>query len=407
VKRLFFFIAAIFLLTSLSSCEFLFGSRQDDQVDDIFDQGRIDPNLVPQSVGYVPILPVWGQFKNPVDVYVGYDEMVYVVDDDGLKILDLKGELHRTIPIYKAREVTQDRRIHTYVAGRIKVLIGGQEKDLPAVYHLKFTAGADGPVFVDTLIHPFCDASRKNIGYRIEDLRVEFTGLVCRADNGLYVSRAGPVNDLTSYARPDNTILVFDESGTNTGYSIGLNPITPSLKSVIGVSALAGFVGPPQKLYGVNETHDFILCQASQDYTIEYRTLWIREVFDPDAGITYAENSALLSFDYTKADKFLYDLNRFSKPEDVYVAPDQTAYIFIVDSGKDSLFLFTSKGYEGINPPANSSYTKNVLVSFGGYGAGLFQFKDPSGVCYYKKTVYVADKGNNRIIRYRLSTDLE
>jgi hypothetical protein len=48
-----------------------------------------------------------------------------------------------------------------------------------------------------------------------------------------------------------------------------------------------------------------------------------------------------------------------------------------------------------------------VLASFGGEGAGPFQFVDPSGVCYFRRTVFVADKGNGRIIRYQLSTDLE
>ena len=44
--------------------------------------------------------------------------------------------------------------------------------------------------------------------------------------------------------------------------------------------------------------------------------------------------------------------------------------------------------------------------------AGYVQFRadefvDPSGVCYFRRTVFVADKGNGRIIRYQLSTDLE
>ena len=406
-NRLLDLLFDLILLSVFTSCDFLFGSRKDNQVDQIFAQGRIDPNLVPQNVGYVPIMPIWSNFSNPVDIFVGYDEMIYVVDDKGLNILDLKGTLHRIIPIYKARDIIQDRRIHTYVTGKVKVLINGQEKELACIYHLKNTATAAGPVFVDTLIHPFCDASRKNIGFRNDDLQVEFTGLAVRADNILYVSRTGPVNDLTSFARPDNTILFFDETGKNTGYTNGLNPVTPNLKSVLGVSSIAGFVGPPQKLYGVNESHDFILCQASQSQNIEYRVLWIKETSDPDAGTVYGENPSMLNLDHTKADGFLYDLNKFKKPEDIYIAPDQSGYIFVVDSGKDSLYVFTNKGYEGVNPPANSTYKKNIIVSFGGTGHGIFQFKSPSGVCYYKQIVYVADKGNNRIMRYRLNTDLE
>ena len=392
---------------SFSSCEFMFGTRHNDEVNDIFEQGKIDPNLAPQSVGYVPILPIWDGFQNPVDVFVGYDEMVYVVDDNGLHILDLKGQLHRTIKIPGATDVIQDRRIHTYVIGKATVEIFSQIEELTAIYHLKNTATASGPEYVDTLIHPFCDASRKIIPFRNEDREVEFTGLAILADNTLYVSRKGPVYEPASSARPDNTVLFFNPDGENISYAKGLNPVTPNLKSSIGISALASFVSPPQKLYGVSNSHDFILCQAEQDQTIEFRVLWIREYSDPDAGIQYAENAELLVMDPTKADGFLYEANKFKNPQDVFIAPDQTGYIFVVDSETDRFYQFTNKGLEGVPPPPNTSYVKNIPVSFGEEGMGLFQFDDPMGVSYFKKMIYIADKNNNRIVRYRLNTDLE
>jgi len=82
-------ICLLCLTLSFSSCDFLLGSKKDETVDEIFDQGAIDPTLVPQNVGYVPILPFFQGFINPVDVYVGYDEMIYVVDDNGVNVLDL------------------------------------------------------------------------------------------------------------------------------------------------------------------------------------------------------------------------------------------------------------------------------------------------------------------------------
>lgn len=404
----------VLILLSLSflflqySCDFIFGTKKNDDVSDIFKQGEIDPNLKPQNYGYVPILPIWNKFSHPVDVFVGYDEMVYVVDDNGVNILDMKGSLHRIIPVYKAKEVIQDRRIHTFIIGKVIVNIAGQPRELTAVYHLKNAATADGPVFLDTLIHPFCDVSRKNVGFRLEDLQVEFNGLASLADNSLYVARTGPVNNLSSPYRTDNCILFFDESGKNYAYANGLTPVLPAnLKSDIGVSAIAGFCAPPQKIYGVNTTHDFLLCQASPDPSIEYRVLWIKEYSSPDAGTEYGQNDALLMKDESKASRFLYESFRFKKPEDIFIAPDQSGYIFVIDSELDSLFIFTQKGYEGISPPPNSSYTRNILVSFGGKGSGAFQFDHPTGVCYFKKTVYVADRDNNRIMRFRLNTDLE
>ena len=44
---------------------------------------------------------------------------------------------------------------------------------------------------------------------------------------------------------------------------------------------------------------------------------------------------------------------------------------------------------------------------FGELGSGEKQGKRPMGVAYFNKTVYVADTGNNRIVRFKLSTDIQ
>lgn len=394
------------LLFILSSCEFLFGKKDDKTVDEIFEQGAIDPNLYPDQVGYVPLLPFWTGIPNPVDVYVGYDEMVYIIDDNGLEIFDLKGTRHRTIAIPGATDVVQDRQLHTYVAGRVDKSIDGTTYNLAAVYNITYASNTDEPVIIDTLIQPFCDVSRNNTAFRgADDEAIEFTGLATRSDNTLFVARTGPTNNLASISRPDNTILFFNADGVNTGYAAGLNPISSSLKSDLDVSSIATFAAPPQSVSGISSSHDFLLLQT--DPKAQYKALWIKEAYDPDAGVTYIENSSLLNFDTSKAEKFLYTPDRFQIPKDVCVAPDFSGYIFIVDSGTDSLYEFTQKGFEGVNPPPNSSLTKQVLASFGGEGSGPFQFIDPSGVCYFDKVIYVADRGNNRISRYKLSTDLE
>lgn len=396
----------LFLVEFFSSCDFLFGTKEDETVNEIFEQGSIDPDLYPDEVGYVPLFPFWEAIPNPIDVYVGYDEMVYVVDDNGLEIFDQKGAKQRTIAISGASDVIQDRRLHTYVVGRVNKVVDGISYNLAAVYHLINASTADDIIIIDTLIQPFCDVSRNNTAFRgTLDEAVAFTGLATTSDNTLYVSRTGPSNSLASIARPDNTILFFNEDGVNIGYSVGLNPVTSSLKSVLNVSSIASFAAPPQSVTGISTLRDFLLLQ--REPAAQYKALWIREVIDPDAGVTYTENSALLNFDTSKASRFLYSPNRFVTPEDVYAAPDFSGYIFIVDSGTDSLYQFTQKGFEGVNPPATSTEKKQILASFGGTGSGPFQFIDPSGVCYLEEVIYVADKGNNRICRYKLSTDLE
>jgi hypothetical protein len=407
------FISSImaFLFTGCSS---IFGDKEDEQVNDIFKQGAIDPELVPQNVGYVPLYPFFINFSNPVDVYVGYDELVYVVDDNGLNILDLKGTKYQTIPIQGATDVTQDRRLHTYVTGTVTLPRGqgGAMVTLAAVYRLSNTATGNY-IIEDTLIHPDCDESRSITAFRgTDDELVRFTGLTTLHDNTLYVSRTGPRNDPNSFVVPDNSVLVYDAIGKNIGSARGLTPNSANLRSALNISSLAGYSGPPQRQEGMNTSKSFYLTQADQGTNIEYRVLNISVQDDPDAGTQYSENASLLSFDFTKGNRFLYEPFRFKKPEDCYVSPDNLQYLFVVDSELDSLFIFTNQGVEGVNAPATFASRKQVIVSFGGTGldgsnSGPFNFNDPSGVCYHRRVIYVADKKNNRVCRYVLNTDLQ
>jgi hypothetical protein len=396
----------LFGLFSLNSCSFLFGSKKDKQVDEIFEQGRIDPLLYPNNIGYVPIQPYWTGFSNPVEVYVGYDEMVYVADDNGVTIMDLKGEVKRKISILQPTHIVQDKRIHTYICGRILIDVNadGTKENVAAVFHIRNASASGGPIFVDTIIHPFCDATRSVSAYRgpLDD-QVQFSGVAPLFDNTVYIARTGPSNSLATIALPDNSILKFDVNGINTGFCNGLNPINSSLKSTLNISSICTAVAPPQNYEKSN--NDFFITQTRAD--AEYKVLSIKELNDIDAGISYAENSTYLQKDVSKADRFLYDSYKFKSPSDIFKATDAATYLFVVDNVTDSFYQFTAKGFEGVNPPANSVEKKQIIVSFGGPGNGPFQFNKPSAVCYYKKVIYIADKGNNRISRFKLSTDLE
>jgi hypothetical protein len=401
------YIIYIILILFFASCDFLFGSADDATAEEIFLEGAIDPELIPSGVGYVPILPFWTGFDNPTDIYAGYDEMIYVIDQNGLNVLDQAGTLQDVIYIPGATDVCQDRRLHTYVLGRVDVDVNGDGslENLAAVYHLNGTASGN-VVFLDTLIHPFCDQSRNITSFRgADDLAVQFTGVASLADNTIYLSRSGPRNDISGIARPDNAVLFFDENGENTGYANGLSPAASNLRSAWEISSLSGFASPPQSLSGISNSADFLLTLAADDAS--YKVLWIRQVVDAEAGVSFGENADLAAFDLSKADRFLYEPDRFVHPSDVYIAPDFTGYIFVVDAGTDSLYQFTRKGYEGVNPLPGSNEEKQIIASFGGNGDGPFQFKQPSGVAYLRKVVYVADSGNGRICRYILSTDIE
>lgn len=411
-------IYLLVIMAFLGSCK-LFGDKNNSTVDDIFKQGSIDPNLVPNSVSYVPLYPFINNVRNPLDVFVGYDDLIYIVtdndenniDDNEVLVFDQKAALVFRLNIPGATDITQDRRLHTYVAGRFYT-DASKSTNLAAVYNIELMA-AGTPKFNDTLKHFACDESRTNTSFRgADDVAVRFTGLATLWDNTLYVARTGPRNDISSIARPDNGVLVFNADGVNIGFSTNLNPNQSSLKSSVGISGLATLAGPPQRLSGISTSRNFFITLDDQNTPLEYRALSIVATDDPDQGMVYGENTAFLNFDVTKADRFMYESFRFKKPEDVYVAPDASGYIFVTDSEKDSLYIFTNQGFEGVNPPANSTYKKQIIVSFGGTGkdgngSGPFNLINPTGVCYYNKNVFVCDKGNNRVCRYRLNTDLQ
>ncbi|MFV1883000.1 MAG: hypothetical protein ACMZ7B_00715 [Balneola sp.] len=428
IRKLIHIIALFSITISLSSCDDIFSSKSNRDTDEIFDEGRIDPTL--ENIdGYAPVLPFWGGFDEPTDVHVGFDEFVYVTDASGIHLLDRADLSPRvTIPLRGAVAITQDRLLNVYVAARIDTVIEsidpGITWDLPAVFKIKNMNGA-GPIqFVDTLIFPFDDASlstsaaqnaRLNRASQNNYENVEVTGLTILKDNSLYVTRRGPFTETTQVAAPDNTVLEFQritEGGIKTDKMRNvrqiraLSPTVPSLRSGIGISSITSFVSPPQR---DNPTDDrsFIITQADQTKEIPFRVLWINAVITVD-GIVFQQNSSLLAQDTTQADGFLYEPNKFKLPSDIAFGGDDDSYIFIIDSESDSLFQFQLNGQEGVPPPAGvEDQTRQIVVSFGGTGSGPKEFNQPSGVAYFNGVVYVADKGNNRISRFKLTSDFE
>ena len=426
MKKLGFLI--VLLAVFGTGCESIFGSKNDSTNEEIFDEGKIDPRL--ENVdGYAPVLPFWGGFDAPNDVHIGLDTFVYVTDNQGVHLLD-RADLspRRTIQLQGANAVTQDRLLNIYVSARIDTTIDKNGVpttfNLPAVFKIKNLNGAGDLEFVDTLIFPFDDASlstsaaqnaRLNKSSSNNYENVEITGITVLADNSIYLSRRGPLNSTNQVAAPDNTVLEFSrieingvatEKMTNVRQITTLNPTNPSLRSAVRLSSVASFVTPPQR-DRLTDDRSFLIAQASQSQQIDFRVLWINAVETTD-GLVFQQNSSLLAQDTSQANGFLYEPGKFQLPTDIAFSGDDDAFIFVVDSETDSLYQFQSNGQEGVNPPVGAdANSKKILVSFGGEGAGPKQFRNPSGVAYYRAVVYVADTGNNRIARFKLTTDFE
>jgi len=422
-------IGFVLATVTFTGCESIFGTKGDSTTDEIIETGRIDPTLEDVD-GYAPVLPFWEGFDQPTDVFVGFDEFVYVTDAEGVHLLD-RADLgdRRTIELDGAVAVAQDRLLNVYVAARINVPIPERDGDifnLPAVFKIKNLNGSGELTMVDTLIFPFDDLSLSTRAAQISRLNknrddnyenVTITGISALADNSIYISRTGPKNDNSGVAAPDNIILEFDnivENGeetpkmTNVRQLRSLSPVNPSLASSVGVSDVNTLIGPPQRNSFVDEDNrSFLIAQADPNAEIPFRVLWINAVETTD-GLVFEPNRDLLRQDTAAADSFLYEPFRFQNPQGIAFAGDQTRFIFVVDADQHRLYQFQANGREGVTPPPGAAdRSKLSIVSFGGLGDGPKEFNSPSGVAYFERVVYVADKNNNRIARYKLTSDFE
>ncbi len=400
----------------LGGCD-VFGSKDDATTDEIFDQGRVDPNAVTE-VGYVPVQPFFtqgsgGAFQRPVDVYVGFDQFVYVLDARGVHVLDRAGRPQALLasangqPFHDAQSVIQDRRFQLYVTARRDTTVDGRTRRLAVVYRISgMTTGQ--PKVEDIIWHPFDDLSRQLILRNPQDFdeQVRFTSVAIQPDNRIYVARSGPT--VAGLTVPLNVVMEFTPQGRNDRSLTQLSASRPSLLSSVNPIAVLTRVHPPQRT-SFTPSLDFFVAQSPVSTTgaatpVQFGVLSVRVTETPD-GLAYNADTGQLSA--ASRGRALYTAGRFSMPTGMAYAADGTNYLFVTDAGKDSVFVFNNAGVEGVAPPPGAASPLPVRVSFGGEGDGPLRLRDPQGVAAFNRTLYVADTGNNRIARYRLNTDLE
>jgi len=395
-------ILYILPLAILSACNGYFGDKTDL---DFIDQ----PDFTNRDVAYVPIQPAWDQFVYPSDVTIGFDELIYVVDEATEQIvgMDESGREQGRFRVPGVTSVTQDRRFDLLACGTIDTLSpSGDPITLACIYRIRLTGegrsyGIRNARVVNKIIHPFYGRSNINTA----DLSVRFKKVAVMAsdvpsqNNRYYVTRQGAGG--SSVLGPNDAVLIFSNTDQFE------TPISVSTSSGIfndyfrRPSGIATFAQPPQ-IQASQERHFFY---SSVDPANELKVQYI-EYIETDFGAEFRPVIFPVG-DTSKADGFLYEPGKFARPVSLTVAGDNTRFLFVVDANKDSLFQFTRDGFEGVLPPPATGITKMQKVSFGGTGNGLMQFNQPSGVAYYRRIVYVADAGNGRVLRYRLTLDFD
>ena len=245
-------------------------------------------------------------------------------------------------------------------------IVNGQTQTFGAVYKLNLVSAG----------HQVENAPITKLLPRTSDLNYparRYTAVTVFFNNAFYVARTGPAN--SSFVDPDNSILNFipkrllggGEGDTLIGRVPNIDPLSSGLVSANHISSLTSFN---------RKNIDFIETLTGNT---SIRTQWLTYVVTPVsadyvARLTPSDGGALMS------------PNKFTQPEGSCI--DDAGNIYIADAQKDSVYKFTPLGDE--------------LQSFGGADV----FNQPYAVAFFDRILYVVDSGNNRIVRYILSTDL-
>jgi len=342
------------------------------------------PTNIPQSgVGtpdttYVPISPAWTEagglsFDQPEDVHVGFDGFVYIADtgNDRIVKLDQAGNfVDQYEGAKQPRSVSQDRLLRLLVTGGNTIYIKlKDEQTFDSLY-----AGADiydstmvvrpdtvidtvvvtpDSIVIDTVI------ALIDTVYFIDTVATSYKAIAAdpRPSSGY------AMYFVCDYTRDQINRFIFYEpnelyklaAAIPTGYELS------KTKYPTGVFT-----------YLSGDKFRFLFCQA-----LSYFSVQLLDGNDFHPLIPRTDSSQI------------YWQGTFGRAEDAVV--DEFENIFVVDSRKNQVHKFSRNGVH--------------ILSFGKEGTGDEEFKNPKGIAYANKIVYVADTGNNRILRFVLSTD--
>jgi hypothetical protein len=329
-----------------------------------------NPGVIGDTV-YIPQSPAFTGFNQPADIFVGNEPLIYIADrlNDRIVQLDIAGGLiGYSIPILRPKKITQDKNYDLLVIASVIDTIPPNIFDtVDVVYRFKLRNNNGLISGLQPLI-----AFKSNQPTPVPGDHGNFTGIAAFKDNYYIVSRSGINN--SSQIDPDNAIFKINKND-NT-YPVperlsGFEILGQGLMSLQNISSIVTFQ---------YSNTDFIYTQSYQDEV--FKVQWV--VYDD------AEDIYLPKFTPNSNVDLLRN-GLFTRPEAVTL--DDRGNIYVIDSGKDSLYKFSAAG-------------RLKSESFGGEGSSNTQFIDPMGVAYFYKTLYICDTGNNRILRFILSTDI-
>ena len=406
--------------------------------------------------------PIWGpnpsrplfdyQFNQPGDVYIGREPLVYIADtgNDKIWMLDTFGNKIGILEgIPNPVDMVQDPKLRLYIVNETSFIF---YVDLFKENHI-----FDENTKIDTIYGP--EQKNHNCELKPNDCW-EFVGITVykngRGEDELYIASRGP-------AQKNNMIHQFSLDPSRAEPYKGPLPLVSGGFGFFGVTE-------PTGITNVQGTDiDFVYTQRGPNtFKVQWisggtgPTSTYRAFLDPrlgfdlfqvrfrepeDASIDgngnlYVVDAAADSmFKFSSSGKLLQtlgpinpelkdtlltsdDLNSIYSDSLMGVPILQKSVKFFNATGSDTILLLEDNGrgtFEGWAGKGNMNYETGLfavtfndsLRSIHSTDLNLYIIYDvkglnnPRGVSVFNKIVYIADTGNNRILRFKLSTDID
>jgi len=333
------------------------------------------PTNLPESGGevpgttYVSISPPWTEafgipFDHPRDVHVGFDGYVYIADTGNDRIVKFDQAGNFVVQyegIRQPQSICQDPLLRLLATGGNTIYMKSKEKN------------SFDPLYAGEDIYDTTITVRPDTIIVGSDTIIALTDTVIQVDTipTNYEAIAPDPRPISGYAtyfvcdytRSEITRFIFYESGElyNLGAAIPTGFYLSRTWRPTGVFT-----------YLTQTEFKFLFCQALSYFSVQ---LLDGETFLPLIPRTDSSE--------------IYWQGTFGVAEDVVV--DEQENILVVDSRKNQVHKFSPLGVH--------------ILSFGKEGTDEDEFKNPRGIAYANKILYVADTGNNRILRFMLSSD--
>jgi hypothetical protein len=326
------------------------------------------------DTSYIQITPIWTTaggiaFDNPEDVRIGYDRFIYVCDtgNDRVVKLDLDGTMIESYAMRHPVAVTQDRGLDLLaVAGDYNeiTVINDSTRDTTwfgnSVYRRNYAAGGDfESVFTDS------------------------------SDIEIYVFPPG----VTFYVKPEYTGIQATLTPEKNYYVVDFlqdrilkfdNQDTPYPRSEIIGGEANDVTDDPWDVFAfeIVDRHYLAYTQTPGNFSVQILSLPAQIPIFNDTIVGLPE---LVRIHATGRKQIVVD-----ERSNYYVLLNRLSAI----TGYNHFLLkFDRYG--------------DFLGEFGTEGSGEKQFRNPRGLAYKDGILYIADSGNDRIVRYQLATEVQ